>query len=87
MFEVLALLLFVVAPAIVGYRSASYRAAAIPGVLLIAAVVSYAADPPVGTDEVDVLPGVWILLSALAVLVSLGGAALRQHSSGPDSRQ
>jgi hypothetical protein len=47
---------------------------------LIAAVANYAANPPAGTDEVDVMPGAWVVLSAIAVLVSLAGAALARRT-------
>ena len=80
MFELVALLLFVAAPFVLGWATGSYLSVLLPTASLIAAVVSYAVDPPPGTDEVDVLPGLWILGSAIAVIVCLGGAALTRRS-------
>jgi hypothetical protein len=78
--ELLTLLLFIGVPWAVGYGTASYRAALLPAASLVAALVRYAADPPAGADEVDVLPGLWVVFSAVAVLVCLGGATLRRRS-------
>lgn len=60
--------------------SASYWAALLPAASLIAAVATYASDPPEGTDEVDVLPGLWIVLSAVAVVICLAAAAVRRRA-------
>ena len=81
MFELVALVLFVVLPAALGYISASYWAALLPAASLIAAVISYASDPPEGTDEVDVLPGLWIALSVIAVVISLVATTVRRRGS------
>jgi hypothetical protein len=66
--ELLALFLFVAAPWALGYLSASYWEALVPAASLVAAVANYASHPPQGRDEVDVLPGLWVALSAVAVL-------------------
>jgi hypothetical protein len=80
MFEMVALLLFVAVPFVLGYGTGSYLAALLPAASLIASVVNYGVNPPAGTDEVDVLPGLWIAASAIAVTVCLGGAALARRS-------
>jgi hypothetical protein len=79
-FELVALIVFVAVPWALGYGLASYWAALLPAACLAGAVISYAVDPPAGTDEVDVLPGLWIVFSAVAVLACVGGAALRRRS-------
>ena len=79
MFELVALLLFVAAPFALGYATGSYLPALLPAASLVASVVNYGANPPPGTDEVDVLPGLWSLGSAIAVTVCLGGAALTRR--------
>jgi hypothetical protein len=56
MFELVALLLFVAAPFVLGWATGSYLSALLPAASLVTSVVSYAVDPPPGTDEVDVLP-------------------------------
>jgi len=78
--ELVALILFVVMPGALGYLFASYRAALLPGASFLAALVNYASDPPAGTDEVDALPGLWILLSAVAVAICLAAAAVRRRA-------
>lgn len=80
MFELATLILLVGLPLALGYGTGSHWAALLPAGSLVTAVVSYVADPPAGTNEVDVLPGLWIGFSAVGVLVCLGGAALRNHS-------
>ena len=79
-FELVTLILFVGLPLALGFGTGSYWAALLPAASLVTAVVSYVADPPAGTDEVDVLPGLWIAFSAVGVLVCLGGAARRRRS-------
>jgi len=81
----LLLLLFVAVPWPLGFGTARYRAALLPAVASIAAVVSFAADPPPGEhpDEVDVWAGLWVVFSALAVVVSLAGAAVRRRARRP----
>jgi hypothetical protein len=79
-FELVPLVLFIAAPWALGYMSASYWAALLPAASLIAAVANYASDPPEGTDEVDVLPGLWIALSAIAVVICLIAAAVRRRT-------
>jgi hypothetical protein len=81
MFEFVALLLFVAVPFFLGYGTGSYLAALLPMASLIASVVNYGVNPPAGTDEVDVLPGLWIAASAIAVTVCLGSAALARRAS------
>ena len=85
MFELVALLLFVAAPFVLGYATGSYLSALLPAASLVASLVNYGVNPPPGTDEVDVLPGLWILGSAVAVTVCWGGAALtrRLRRRGP----
>ena len=68
---------------ILGWATGRYLAALLPAASLVAWVVSYAVDPPPGTDEVDVLPGLWILGSAIAVAVCLGGTAFTRRSRRP----
>jgi hypothetical protein len=80
MFEMVALLLFVAAPFGLGYGTGSYVAALLPAASFIASAVNYGVNPPAGTDEVDVLPGLWIAASAIAVTVCLSGAALARRS-------
>jgi hypothetical protein len=80
MFELVALLLFVAVPFVLGYGTGSYLPALLPAASLVASAVNYVANPPPGTDEMDVLPGLWILGSAIAVTVCLGGAALTRRS-------
>lgn len=80
MFELVTLALFVVLPAAIGYLSASYWTALLPGVSLAAAIVDYATDPPDATDEVDVSPGLWIAFSGVAVVICLVGAAARRRT-------
>lgn len=73
-------ILLVGLPLALGYGTGSHCAAWLPAGSLVTAVVSYVADPPAGTDEVDVLPGLWIGFSAVGALACLGGAAMRRHS-------
>jgi len=80
MFELVALLLFVAVPFVLGYGSGSYLAALLPTASLIASVVNYGVNPPAGTDEVDVIPGLWIGASVIAVTVCLGSAALARRT-------
>jgi hypothetical protein len=77
-FALVTLLLFVGLPLVLAYWTASYWAALLPAASLVAAVLSYAVNQPAGTDEIDVLPGLWIAFSAIGVLVCLGGTALRR---------
>jgi hypothetical protein len=72
---------FVVAPAALGYLSRSYKVALIPGVALALAIIGYLIDPPAGTDEADVLSGLYIVFSAAAVAVCLAAAAFRRRST------
>jgi hypothetical protein len=80
MFEVVALMLFVAVPFVLGYGTGSYLAALLPAASLVASVVNYGLNPPPGTDEVDVLPGLWIAASAIAVTVCLSGAVLARRT-------
>jgi hypothetical protein len=79
-FELVALILFIALPWTLGYKSARYRAALLPAISLITAIANYAANPPAGTDEVDVQPGLWIAFSAVAVVVSLSATAVRRRA-------
>ena len=76
------LLLFVGGPWALGYGTARYWWALVPAVVLVFAVLSFAADPPPGEypDEVDVQAGLFIVFSAVAVVVCLAGAAVRRRS-------
>jgi hypothetical protein len=79
MLEFWVLLLFVGTPLGMGLRTGRSRVALVPGVSLVAAVVNYVRNPPAGTDEVDVLPGLWVALSIAGILVALGGAAVARR--------
>ncbi len=79
MFELVAVVLFAAVPWAAGYISASYRMALLPVVSLVVAVANYATDPPKVSDEVDVLPGLWIVLSAIGVVICLLVAAVRRR--------
>jgi hypothetical protein len=77
MFELVALLLFVVLPFGLGYVTGSYAAAFLPTLSLLASLLNYGLNPPEGPpDEVDVLPIIWVVASAVAVTVCMVGAAL-----------
>jgi hypothetical protein len=58
----------------------NYWAALVPGAGLIVALANYLGSPPAHADEVDVQPFLWIVFSAGAVLVCLGGAAVRRRA-------
>jgi hypothetical protein len=63
-----------------GYLTRSYLGAAVPGVALLAAIYGYTQRGPDTGDEVDVLPAVFVVLSAIAVLAFLGGVALGRRA-------
>lgn len=79
MIELAAVVLFVALPAVLGYGSASYKAAAIPAVAVLAFGLLYALEPAGGNDEVDVLPGLFLAFSVLGVAICLAGAAHRRN--------
>ena len=87
MLDLLAILVFIAFPFGLGWFTRSYLAAILPLTSLVAAIVNYATysfeGPP---DEVDVLPGAWVVLSAIALVVALGGAALARRSAARDGR-
>jgi Sec-independent protein secretion pathway component TatC len=86
-FELVTLLLFIALPCWLGYVTASYAAAAIPAVSLVASVISYAVDPPTGTDEIEVLAALWVAFSIAAVVVCLGAATVARRSGRHLRRQ
>jgi hypothetical protein len=81
MLGLLVLVVVVLLPWLIGYAAGNYWAALVPGVGLIVALANYLGSTPAHADEVDVQPFLWIAFSALAVLVCLGGAALRRRTS------
>jgi hypothetical protein len=85
-FELVAILVFFALPFGLGWVTRSYWSALLPATSLLVAIANYAANPPEGNDEIDVLPGVWIVLSAIALVVTLGAAALARRSAAGDGR-
>jgi hypothetical protein len=73
------LMLFLVAPLLLGYATGSYWAALIPALSLVLAAhaVVASADSPY-RDEVDVLPWLWLILSATAVALCVAGVAVKR---------
>jgi hypothetical protein len=60
---------------IAGYQSRSYVGVLVPGAVVVFAVDAYRHRIPSG-DEIDVLDGVFVVLSVVGVLVYLTGVAL-----------
>jgi peptidoglycan/LPS O-acetylase OafA/YrhL len=84
MFDLIVLVVFVIVPWVIGFRSGRYWTAVIPGALCFAIVAMYVTNPPESTgDEIDVQPLVFLVSSVLGVLVCLAGAALRRRLSKP----
>src|SRR5437016_5513145 len=80
MSEFLGALLFIAFPFVLGYATASYLAALLPVASLMASVLNYWANPPAAIDEVDVLSGLWIVGSVLALGLCLVGALLARRA-------
>jgi hypothetical protein len=78
--ELIALVLFVGVPFLLGYVVADYWIVALPATSLAVAVTSLVVNPPGHSDEVDVLPWAWAVLSVVAVLVCVAGVALARHN-------
>jgi hypothetical protein len=72
--------LFVVVPCLLGYATGTPWIAVLPGMSLSAALATWAGTPRPYTDEVDVLPFIWVVASAVAVVMCLAGA-LARHAS------
>jgi hypothetical protein len=82
MLESLTLLVFIALFAS-GYGTRSYVGALVPGVIFVCAVALYLGRPPPSGDEVDVLPGIFMIVCGIGVLLYLAGVALgrRLHRS------
>jgi O-antigen/teichoic acid export membrane protein len=78
-FELIALVVFVVVPWLIGYGSASWWTLLLPAASLVAAVVTYLVHPPGHTDEVDVEYGLWILGSIVAVVACVVAIVVRRR--------
>jgi hypothetical protein len=66
-----------------GYATRSYVGVLVPLTLFVLAVIDYLSweRPAPGTgDEIDVLHGISVVLTGIAVLIYLGGVALGRRS-------
>jgi uncharacterized membrane protein YfcA len=80
--EVAALVVFVPLPFVLGYATKRYAAAALPALSLAAAVINAVTYHPSGpSDEVDVIPPMFVLLSAVATIGCLLGALIGRRRS------
>ena len=77
--ELVALIAFVAVPSALGYVLGRDWASLLPTAVLIAVVVEYARNPPTGNDEVDVLPALWIVLSAFAAVICIAAVWARRR--------
>ena len=76
MIDIAFFIVFVAVPLTLGYSTAHPAAALIPAASLVVSIASYALSRPSGTDEIDVLPGLWIVGSAASVALCLVAVAI-----------
>jgi hypothetical protein len=64
----------------IGYGTRSYVGALVPGVIFVCAVALYVDRGPPSGDEVDVLPGMFMIACGIGVLLYVAGVALARRS-------